>query len=324
MKILLTGAAGFIGAATAEALLKLGHDILGIDNLNTYYEVSLKQNRLKKISHPNFHFEPIDIADAKPLNAVVTNFKPEIILNFAAQAGVRYSLKNPHAYVESNLLGFVNILELARHLSVRHLIYASSSSVYGANQNMPYKASDRVDAPLSLYAATKKSNELMAHSYQHLYGIPCTGIRFFTVYGPYGRPDMAPMKFACKIMADEPIQIYNHGEHSRDFTYIDDIVAGVVRVTQSNPVNSARVFNIGRGKPVQLLRFVELLENALGKKSQKIFLARQPGDVDHTFADITAFQDSFDYSPKISLEEGIQHFANWFLDYYQLKTPEAS
>lgn len=315
MKILVTGAAGFIGAASTQTLLKLGHEILGVDNLNDYYDVNLKLARLERLQHDNFQFQKLDIADNQTLQKAASEFQPEIILHLAAQAGVRYSIENPDAYIQSNLVGFANILELARQLKIKHLVYASSSSVYGSNTKLPYAVSDNVDNPVSLYAATKKSNELMAHSYSHLYHIPCTGLRFFTVYGPWGRPDMAPMKFAKRIMAGDPIQVYNHGNHSRDFTYIDDIVNGIMKVIDGPTEATAKVYNIGRGQPMQLLDFIGLLEKALGKPAIKELKEKQAGDVDHTWADIDSLRKDFSYSPQTSLEEGIQQFAEWYLSF---------
>lgn len=320
MKILVTGCAGFIGAACCDLLLKNNCEVLGIDNLNDYYDVKLKAARLESLTHANFKFELIDIADAAALAHAVESFQPEIIIHLAAQAGVRYSLENPQAYIQTNLVGFANILELARKLNIKHLLYASSSSVYGVNEKMPFSIHDNVDQPASLYAATKKSNELMAFSYSHLYKIPCTGLRFFTVYGPWGRPDMAPFKFAQKIMQGETIEVYNHGEHSRDFTFIDDIIAGVWLAAQKPPaydgISAAKIYNIGYGKPVNLLHFIELLEKHLGKIAHKKMLPKQLGDVDHTWADITELKRDFNYQPQVSFEEGIQRFAEWFKRYY--------
>ncbi len=320
MKVLVTGCAGFIGAACCELLLKNDCQVLGIDNLNDYYDIKLKQARLELVNHPNFSFKQIDIADAPLLNETVELFQPKIIIHLAAQAGVRYSLENPQAYIQANLVGFGNILELARTLQIQHLIYASSSSVYGANEKMPYSINDNVDKPISLYAATKKSNELMAFSYSHLYKIPCTGLRFFTVYGPWGRPDMAPFKFAQQIMQGETITVYNHGQHSRDFTFIDDIVKGIWLVAKKPPIynglSATKIYNIGYGSPVNLLTFVELLEKNLGRTVNKQMLPKQPGDVDHTWADITELKQDFSYQPKVKFEEGIQKFASWFKEYY--------
>ena len=333
MKILITGAAGFIGYAIAEALCQRGDTVVGIDNLNDYYDVGLKHARLAELQpHANFEFVELDIANAAQLEKLFAEHGFDRVVNMAAQAGVRYSLKNPAAYVESNLVGFVNLLECCRHNEIEHLVYASSSSVYGANEKMPLATSDNVDHPVSLYAATKKSNELMAHSYSHLYRLPTTGLRFFTVYGPWGRPDMSPILFADAIMAGKPIPVFNEGRHRRDFTYIDDIVAGVIatldRVPQGNPDWSGmhpdpssstapwKVYNIGRGQPVELMRYIELLEEALGKTTGKEMLPAQPGDVEQTFADITSLTADTGYNPKISLEQGLPEFAAWYLDYY--------
>lgn len=320
MKILVTGCAGFIGAACCQLLLSQNCEILGIDNLNDYYDVSLKNARLALLEHPNFTFQKLDIVDAPALNAAMESFQPAIIIHLAAQAGVRYSLENPSVYIQTNLVGFANILEVARKYSIQHLVYASSSSVYGANEKLPYAVTDNVDNPVSLYAATKKSNELLAYSYSHLYKIPCTGLRFFTVYGPWGRPDMAPFKFASQIMRGEIISVYNHGDHSRDFTYIDDIVAGICLVANKPPiydgVSAAKIYNIGFGKPIKLLRFIELLEQSLSKSTEKKMLPKQAGDVDHTSADIKELQRDFAYQPQVSFEEGIQRFAKWFKNYF--------
>lgn len=318
MKILVTGCAGFIGAACCQKLLARGDEVIGIDNLNDYYAVSLKLDRLELLkAQKNFNFQQIDIKDGNALAAIVAKEKPTHILHLAAQAGVRYSITHPQTYIESNLVGFANILEIARNSSIKHLVYASSSSVYGANKKLPYAVTDQVDNPVSLYAATKKSNELMAHSYSHLYGIPMTGLRYFTVYGPWGRPDMAPMIFANKIMRGEAIDVFNQGDHSRDFTYIDDIVAGTLLVLDNPPNGSIpnKLYNIGFGSPMQLLEFIELLENNLGKKATKNFLPKQAGDVDHTWADISTLKSDFGYAPKIHLQEGIKYFVEWFLEY---------
>jgi len=331
MKLLVTGCAGFIGAAVCQQALLRGNEVIGIDNLNHYYDPALKQARLNLFSdHKNFRFYPYAIHDEKSLFSVFETEKPNRVVHLAAQAGVRYSLENPQAYVESNLKGFVNMLEACRRYQTEHLVFASSSSVYGANQKFPYSVHDNVDHPLSLYAATKKSNELMAHSYSHLYQMPVTGLRYFTVYGPWGRPDMAPMQFATAIMKGEPIKVYNHGHHERDFTFIDDIVTGTLKVLDhvpsSDPLWSGetpdpasstapyRIYNIGRGQPEKLLTFIELLEDNLGKKAIKQFLPQQPGDVISTFADITDLQRDIGYSPTISLDQGISQFVSWFKD----------
>lgn len=336
MKILVTGAAGFIGAHTVRALLDQDYQVVGIDNLNDYYEVSLKQDRLRWIdSHQSvsrFQFQQLDIADRQGMEALFAAHGFDRVIHLAAQAGVRYSIENPHAYVESNILGTLNVLEGCRHHKVEHLVYASSSSVYGANESMPFSVEDNVDHPVSLYAASKKSNELMAHTYSHLYGLPTTGLRFFTVYGPWGRPDMAPIKFAKRITRGEPIDVYNFGNHRRDFTYIDDIVNGVINtmqhVAQPNddwdgmapqPSSSKapwRVYNIGAQQPVHLLTFIELMEKAFGREAKKNLLPMQPGDVPDTFADVEALVRDCGYRPSTSVETGVEAFARWFTEYY--------
>jgi len=334
MRILVTGTAGFIGAALAERLLARGDEVLGIDNHNDYYDPALKEARLARFAeHPGYIHVRADLADAPAVNAAFASFKPQRVANLAAQAGVRYSLKNPQAYVQSNLVGFGNILEACRHGDVEHLVYASSSSVYGANRKLPFAVEDAVDHPVSLYAATKKANELMAHSYSHLYGLPTTGLRFFTVYGPWGRPDMSPMLFADRISRGEAIDVFNHGNHSRDFTYVDDIVEGVIRTldhpaapdpaydAQSpNPGSSNapyRVYNIGNDRPVQLLRFIELLEQHLGRTVAKNLLPMQPGDVPDTWADVSALRRDVGYAPSTPIEEGVARFVAWYRDYFR-------
>lgn len=336
MKILVTGAAGFIGCAIAEQLCRRGDSVVGIDNLNDYYDPALKQARLARLQDfGNFSFVEMDLAESAALNALFEQQGFERAVNMAAQAGVRYSLENPAAYVNSNLVGFANLLECCRQHRLEHLVYASSSSVYGANQKMPFSTSDNVDHPISLYAATKKSNELMAHSYSHLFQLPTTGLRFFTVYGPWGRPDMSPILFADAITRGQPIKLFNHGRHSRDFTYIDDIVAGVLRCldrpAQGNPQWSGmqpdpqsslapwKIYNIGRGQPVELIRYIELLEQALGKTTTRVMLPAQPGDVEHTWADIESLAADSGYSAKIAIEDGLRRFAEWYLDYYAVK-----
>lgn len=321
-KVLITGGAGFIGFYLSKALLEKGENVIGIDNLNDYYEVSLKEARLEILnSFSNYEFQKTDIADKSAVDTLFAEEKPEIVVNLAAQAGVRYSIENPQAYVDSNLVGFFNILEACRHNPVKHLLYASSSSVYGNQQKTPFSVEDPVDHPISLYAATKKSNELMAHAYCHLYGIPCTGLRFFTVYGPMGRPDMAYFSFAKKIFAGQPIQVFNNGDLYRDFTYIDDIVRGVENMLDHPPVpNEAgdryKVYNIGNNTPVKLMDFIETLENALGKKAEKVFLPMQPGDVYRTYADVSELMADFDFKPSTSIEEGLGKFAEWYREYY--------
>ncbi len=333
MKILVTGAAGFIGHALAERLCARGDVVIGIDNLNDYYDVGLKQSRLDRLQAlDNFQFVRLDLADKVGLQTLFVKHRFDAVINMAAQAGVRYSLQNPGAYIESNLTGFGNLLEGCREHSIGHLVYASSSSVYGANRKMPLSTLDNVDHPISLYAATKKANELMAHSYSHLYRLPTTGLRFFTVYGPWGRPDMSPFLFAEAILQGKPIKVFNQGRHKRDFTYIDDIVEGVIlcldRIPTANPdwngldpdpsSSSApwRIYNIGRGEPVELLRYIELLEQVLGKTTSKKLLPAQPGDVEDTFADIDALVADTGYAPGISIEQGLQQFADWYMDYY--------
>ncbi len=336
MKLLVTGAAGFIGHALADSLCQRGDDVVGIDNLNNYYDTGLKQDRLEQLkSYANFQFVKLDIADANALQELFKQHGFERVLHMAAQAGVRYSLENPPAYINSNLVGFANLLECCRNHDIEHLVYASSSSVYGANQNIPFSTSDNVDHPISLYAATKKANELMAHSYSHLYRIPCTGLRFFTVYGPWGRPDMSPILFADAITQGNPIKVFNQGRHKRDFTYIDDIVEGVIRcldrVPTENPDWSGmdpdpassgapwRIYNIGRGEPVELLHYIELMEQALGSTTARELLPAQPGDVEDTYADIEALVSDTGYTPTISIEQGLQRFAAWYVDYYRKK-----
>ncbi len=334
MRILVTGTAGFIGAALAERLLARGDEVLGIDNHNDYYDPALKEARLARfVNHAGYTHRRADLADAAAINDAFAGFKPQRVANLAAQAGVRYSLKNPQAYVQSNLVGFGNILEACRHGGVEHLVYASSSSVYGANRKLPFAVEDAVDHPVSLYAATKKANELMAHSYSHLYGLPTTGLRFFTVYGPWGRPDMSPMLFADRISRGEPIDVFNFGNHSRDFTYVDDIVEGVIRTLDHpatpdpaydakspNPGTSNapyRVYNIGNDQPVQLLRFIELLEQHLGRTVEKNLLPMQPGDVPDTWADVSALRRDVGYAPDTSIEEGVARFVAWYRDYFR-------
>ncbi len=333
MRILVTGAAGFIGSALSLRLLARGDEVLGVDNLNDYYDVTLKQARLDRlIPHPNFKFAKVSIEDRPALQRVFADFAPQRAVNLAAQAGVRYSIENPYAYVESNLVGFINILEACRHGKVEHLVYASSSSVYGANRNLPFSVQDSVDHPVSLYAATKKANELMAHTYSHLYGLPTTGLRFFTVYGPWGRPDMALFLFTRKILAGEPIDVFNHGHHSRDFTYVDDIVEGVIRTLDRvatpdpdydamhpNPATSSapyRLYNIGNSNPVQLSRYIEVLEDCLGRQAEQNLLPLQPGDVPDTSADVQELMHDTGYQPSTPVEEGIKRFVEWYRAYY--------
>ena len=334
MKVLVTGVAGFIGMTTALRLLARGDRVVGIDNLNDYYEVSLKESRLRRlVSHLGFRFSKMDVADRASVEKLFANERVDRVIHLAAQAGVRHSLKDPHAYVDSNLIGFVNVLEGCRHNDVQHLVYASSSSVYGGNTKMPFSEHDSVDHPVSLYAATKKANELMAHAYSHLYGLPTTGLRFFTVYGPWGRPDMAIFLFTRAILAGRPIEIFNHGKMLRDFTYVDDIVEGIVRVTdhtatadpayapdEADPATSNapyRVFNIGNHTSVPLLDFVAEIESALGKAVEKRLLPMQDGDVPATYADTALLNDWVGFAPATSIHEGISRFVAWYRDYYQ-------
>ncbi|MDQ5882402.1 MAG: UDP-glucuronate 4-epimerase [Pseudomonadota bacterium] len=320
MKVLVTGAAGFIGMHVCQRLLARGDEVVGIDNLNDYYEVALKEARLAQLTpQPNFRFVRLDIADRDGLAELFAKEKAQRVVHLAAQAGVRYSITNPQAYADSNLGGFLNILEACRHNPVAHLVYASSSSVYGGNEKMPFAEDDSVDRPVSLYAATKKANELMAHAYSHLYGIPATGLRFFTVYGPWGRPDMAYFSFARAILAGKSIEVFNHGQLRRDFTYIDDIVEGIIRVLDkpatpeaAAPHAAHRVFNIGNHEPVALLEFIETLEQALGREAIKAFKPMQPGDVLATFADTAQLQAWVGFSPKTSLKDGIGKFVTWY------------
>ena len=334
MKILITGSAGFIGSALCERFLKLDNTVLGLDNFNSYYEPTLKQDRIKKISaYSKFENMNLDISSRDQVSNIFKKFKPDIVLHMAAQAGVRYSIENPNSYIDSNLIGFGNILEGCRHNNVNHLVYASSSSVYGANRTMPFSVQHNVDHPLSLYAATKKANELMAHTYSYLYKLPTTGLRFFTVYGPWDRPDMALQKFAKSIMNDEPINIFNNGNHKRDFTFIDDIVNCIVKVAEKpaepdknwdsknpNPSTSMcpwKIYNIGNNKPVNLMDYITILERELNKEAKKKFLPMQQGDVLETFADIDDLSNNFNYKPKISVEVGIKKFSDWFKEYYK-------
>ncbi len=334
--VLVTGAAGFIGAALAKRLIKLGFRVIGIDNINDYYDPNLKLARLEQIKHEasenNWSFYKSNLADNKEVHRIFSIEKPKLVINLAAQAGVRYSLENPDAYIQSNIVGFAHILEGCRHNDVEHLIYASSSSVYGGNKRLPFHEKQPVNHPVSLYAATKKSNELMAHSYSHLYGLPATGLRFFTVYGPWGRPDMAPMLFAKAILNREPIKIFNFGKMQRDFTYIDDITEGLVRCCEkpatANPnfdpispdpstaLAPHRIFNIGNNQPIELMRFIELLEQSLGKVAFKEFHPLQPGDVISTSADTTALDEWIGFRPSTPIEEGVVTFAKWYKSFY--------
>ena len=333
MKVLVTGAAGFIGAYVAHILIGQGYEVVGLDNLNDYYDPSLKVARLARLTpHENFKFYKADIADREALETLFQTENFNRVIHLAAQVGVRYSLENPHAYVSSNVQGFANILESCRHHNIEHLVYASSSSVYGSNTRYPFSVSHSVDHPVSLYAATKKSNELMAHTYSHLFGLPVTGLRFFTVYGPWGRPDMALFLFTKKIMAGQPIDVFNNGNHARDFTYIDDIAQGVVRtldkVAAPNPhwdsnnpdvaTSNApyRLFNIGNNEPVDLMYFITCIEKAVGKKAKKNFLPLQPGDVQKTYADVAALEKFVNYRASTDIETGIKRFVDWYKGYY--------
>ena len=334
MKILVTGAAGFIGFHVSQVLCGRGDEVVGIDNLNDYYAVSLKEARLAQLEPlENFRFIKLDLADRSGMEQLFAVEKFDRVVHLGAQAGVRYSIENPHAYADSNLIGFLNILEGCRHHNVEHLVYASSSSVYGANETIPFSEEDNVDHPVSLYAATKKANEAMAHSYSQLYSLPTTGLRFFTVYGPWGRPDMSPILFADAINQGKPLKVFNYGKHRRDFTYIDDIVEGVVRTLdrialpdpdwsglKPNPSSSKapwRVYNIGNSQPIELLYYIECLEQAFGKTTEKTLLPLQPGDVEHTYADVTALMRDTGYEPNTPIEEGVAKFAEWYRVYYK-------
>lgn len=335
MKIMITGAAGFIGSTLALRLLARGDSVYGVDNMNDYYDVTLKEARLKRfIDHKNFKFEKLDIGDRAGMAALFKREKFDAVMNLAAQAGVRYSIENPHAYIDANVVGFCNVLEGCRHSGVKHLVFASSSSVYGANTNMPFSEHNNVDHPVSLYAATKKANELMAHSYAHLYKLPCTGLRFFTVYGPWGRPDMALFKFTKGILEGAPIPVFNEGKMVRDFTYIDDIVEGVVRVIDNtatpdpkwngknpDPATSYapfKIFNIGNNNPVQLMRYIEVLEQCLGKKAKLNLLPMQDGDVPATSANTDSLEQAVGFRPDTTVETGIARFVEWYRQYYKV------
>ena len=335
MKVLVTGSAGFIGSTLSKRLLARGDEVIGVDNLNDYYDVDLKKARLEPLlDSKKFVDVRVSIEDKEEMEKVFSKHQPDRVVNLAAQAGVRYSLVNPHAYIESNILGFTNILEGCRHHKVEHLVYASSSSVYGSNTKMPFSVEDNVDHPVSLYAASKKANELMAHTYSHLYQLPTTGLRFFTVYGPWGRPDMALFMFTKKILAGEPIDVFNYGNHQRDFTYIDDIVEGVVRTLDrvaapndtwngDSPDSATslapyRLYNIGSNSPIELLRYIEILEECLGKKAEKNMLPLQPGDVPGTYANIDALVNDTGYKPATQIEEGVANFVGWYRSYYNI------
>ena len=333
MRVLVTGAAGFIGSHLSHRLVERGDEVLGYDNLNNYYDPTLKQARLDRLlPKPGFSFVQGSLEDRGTLERAFANFRPQRVVNLAAQAGVRYSLENPHAYIDSNIVGFTNVLEACRHGGVEHLVYASSSSVYGANRKLRFAVEDSVDHPVSLYAATKKANELMAHTYSHLFALPTTGLRFFTVYGPWGRPDMALFLFTRNILEGRPIDVFNHGHHTRDFTYVDDIVEGVIRTLDRvpgpdptydpllpNPGSSSapyRVYNIGNHQPVELLRYIEVLEDCLGRKAEKRLLPLQPGDVPDTYADVVALQRDTGYSPSTPIETGVARFVQWYREFY--------
>jgi len=336
MKILITGAAGFIGSRLSEKLLKRGDQVIGIDNLNDYYDVSLKEARLARLSpYGQFTFEKVDIIDQGSINALFARVRPERVMHLAAQAGVRYSIQNPRAYIEVNIVGFTNILEACRHNELEHLVYASSSSVYGANTSMPFSVKKNVDHPVSMYAATKKANELMAHCYSHLYRLPTTGLRFFTVYGPWGRPDMSLFLYTKNILEGKPIDVFNFGNHRRDFTYIDDVVEGIIRCIDKVAVPSSnwsgqqpdpgtslapyRLYNIGSNSPVGLIDFIGEIERCLGIEAKKNMLPLQPGDVPDTHADVKALIDDLDYQPSTSIEEGIANFIAWYKEYYKVE-----
>lgn len=334
MKYLVTGVAGFIGSCVVERLCELGHQVVGIDNINDYYDVSLKDARLKRAAHNNFQFIKIDLADREAMAALFVEHRFDKVVHLAAQAGVRYSIENPMAYADSNLIGHLNILEGCRNTKVKHLVYASSSSVYGLNNKVPFATTDTVDHPISLYAATKKSNELMAHSYSHLYDMPTTGLRFFTVYGPWGRPDMAPYIFTKKILAGETIDINNNGDMWRDFTYIDDIVEGVIRIAdviptrddswkveEGSPASSSApysVYNIGHGSPINLMKFIEAIEKELGIEAKKNFRGMQAGDVYQTYADTQDLFKATGYTPQVGVEEGVAKLVSWYKEFYKV------
>jgi len=335
MKILVTGATGFIGYHLSKQLLQMNHFVAGVDIINGYYDRKLKHCRLEKLyKEKNFSFHKIDIKDKELLNECIRIYSPDCIINLAAQAGVRYSIENPYAYVDSNLIGFMNILEACRHYPVKHLIYASSSSVYGGNTVVPFSTEHQVDHPVSLYAATKKSNELMAHTYSHLYGIPTTGLRFFTVYGPWGRPDMAYYSFTKSILEGKPIKVFNHGKMERDFTYVDDIVEGIMRLIPKAPEPNTewneetgklsestapyKIYNIGNNSPVTLEYFISVLEEKIGKKAEKIYMDMQPGDVLRTYADVSDLEEAIGFKPQTSIEDGLEKFVEWYREYYKI------
>lgn len=331
--ILVSGAAGFIGSNLSKRLLDDGYRVIGIDNINDYYDINLKKDRLKILLEGKIKNYEIDLSDNERVNEIFSKEKPDVVINLAAQAGVRYSLENPQAYISSNINGFTSILEGCRHHEVEHLIYASSSSVYGANTSKPFSTTDNIDHPLSLYAATKKSNELMAHTYSHLYNLPTTGLRFFTVYGPWGRPDMALFKFTKSIVDDKPIDVYNHGNMMRDFTYVDDIVESITRLVNkparpnpewsgSTPDPSSsyapyKIYNIGNNSPVRLMEFIEAIENRLGKSAKKNYMDLQPGDVPETYANVEDLFKDIDFKPSTNIQDGVNNFVDWYLEYYK-------
>ncbi|MDE6606337.1 MAG: NAD-dependent epimerase [Lachnospiraceae bacterium] len=323
-RYMVTGGAGFIGFHLSKCLLEMGAQVLGFDNMNDYYDVELKKARLNELGcREGYRFEKAELADKEQVFSLFEEYRPDVVINLGAQAGVRYSIENPDAYMQSNMMGFFNILEACRHCPVEHLVFASSSSVYGGNQKVPFSTEDMVDVPVSLYAATKKSNELMAHAYSKLYDIPVTGLRFFTVYGPFGRPDMAYYKFALKIMNGETIQIYNNGDMYRDFTYVDDVVKGVVNILCNPPKENEngakyKIYNIGNHSPVKLMDFISELERQLGMEAKKEYLPMQPGDVYRTYADVSELMEDFAFKPDTSIEEGLGKFVKWFKEYYKI------
>lgn len=336
MRVLITGVAGFVGFHLARELLCRDNQIIGIDNMNDYYEQSLKKDRLLILeANVNFVFYKVDLKDKPSLDKIFESFRPDYVVNLAAQAGVRYSITNPYAYIDSNLIGFINILEACRNYPVKHLLYASSSSVYGGNKSVPFSTNHNVDHPVSLYAATKKANELMAHTYSHLYGIPTTGLRFFTVYGPFGRPDMAYYSFTKDILEGNPIKVFNHGNMERDFTYIDDIVEGICKLINKIPSENKewdesvdnlsssfapyKIYNIGNNNPVKLTRFISILEKELGKKAEKVYMDIQPGDVLRTYADVSDLERDINFKPSTCIDEGLSKFVKWYKEYYEVK-----
>ena len=335
MKVLVTGAAGFIGSHLSHELIKRGDTVIGLDNLNDYYDVNLKKDRLSKLNtESSFTFINADISEKNSIDEIFKNYNFDKVVNLAAQAGVRYSIENPHAYIESNIVGFINILEGCRHNGIKHLVYASSSSVYGANETMPFSVHDNVDHPLSLYAASKKANELMAHTYSHLYGLPSSGLRFFTVYGPWGRPDMALFMFTKAILEGNPIDVFNHGEMMRDFTYVDDIVNGIVKVLDKTAESNSKwsgldpdpgssrapwkIYNIGNSAPVKLMDFISAIEEATGKEAILNMMPMQPGDVPATFADVESLKNDVGYQPNTMIKDGVNNFVEWYKEYYSI------